>query len=192
MKYLTINTIIILLLINIGGTKAMKLNQGEKAIIYEVEVNASPAEVYTAWTTKEGLQSFFAPVCNVDLKLFGDYQIHFFPENPVGSKGAEDEKILSFQENKMLSFTWGFTPALKYLRENQKTVIVLRFKELENGKTLFKLTHSGWGEGEDWDKGYEYFTSAWKDTVLPRLVERFKTGPIDWTSHAKKKEFTES
>ena len=49
-------------------------------------------------------------------------------------------------------------------------------------KTLVKFTQTGWGEGEDWDKGYEYFKSAWIEIVFPRLIERFKTGPVDWST----------
>lgn len=180
MKNLTIKIAVLLLVINMEGIKAVELNNKEKAIVYEFEVDANPEQVYDVWTTKEGVESFFAPDCKIELKMFGDYHIYFSPENPVGTKGAEDEKVLSFQENKMLSFTWGFPPELKELRENQKTVIVLRFEKLDNGKTLVMFTQSGWGEGEDWSKGFKYFKTAWIDIVFPRLVERFKSGPVDW------------
>jgi uncharacterized protein YndB with AHSA1/START domain len=183
MKFQSIFLIVILLGLNIGEIKAMDSNFKEKAIVYEIEINESAVEVYKAWTTKEGLQSFFAPECKIDLKMFGDFHIHFFPENPIGSKGAEDEKILSIQENKMLSFTWGFPPSLITLRENQKTVVLLRFNDLGNGKTLLIFTQSGWGEGAEWDKGFDYFKSAWKDVVLKRLIQRFEDGPIDWTTY---------
>ena len=42
------------------------------------------------------------------------------------------------------------------------------------------LTHDGWGEGDEWDKAFEYFTEAWIDVVLPRLEYRFRVGPVDW------------
>lgn len=182
MKNQTIIIIVILFLINLGGISAMDSIVNEKAIVYKFEVNANPAEVYKTWTTKEGLQSFFAPECKIDLKMFGDFHIHFFPDNPKGTKGAEDEKILSFQENEMLSFTWGFPPELGNLRENQKTVVLLRFTDLGNGKALVKFTQSGWGEGEEWDKGFEYFKHAWIEIVFKRLIKRFEDGPIDWTT----------
>lgn len=155
-------------------------DQIERAIQHEVIVNADVSEVYKSWTTPEGIKTFFAPECEVELKLFGKFHIYFSPENPVGTKGAEDEMIISFQKNKMLSFTWGFPPVLPDLRNNQKTIVVLRFEDLGNNKTKVVITQSGWGEGKDWDKGYEYFNYAWKEIVLKRLVERFENGPVDW------------
>lgn len=127
-------------------------------------------------------KNFFAPDCDVELKMFGNYHIYFFPENPVGSKGAEDEIVLSHQKNKLLSFTWGFPPQLMNLRNNQKTVVTLRFEEIGKNKTKVYFTQTGWGAGEEWDKGYQYFEKAWKDVVFKRFVERFENGPVNWNN----------
>ena len=37
---------------------------------------------------------------------YGKFEIFFDPSAPEGKKGAEDCKVLAFQENKFLSFTW--------------------------------------------------------------------------------------
>lgn len=171
--------LLLLFLISVGKIFAEK---NEKTIQHEVVVNAGVEEVYNTWTTKEGLQTFFAPECEVELKLFGKFHIYFSPENPVGTKGAEDEMIISFQKNKMLSFTWGFPPVLPDLRNNQKTIVILRFEDLGNNKTKVSFTQSGWGESEDWEKGYGYFEKAWKDIVFKNFVDRFEKGPINWNS----------
>jgi uncharacterized protein YndB with AHSA1/START domain len=42
-----------------------------RSIIKEVAVPTSLDEVWNAWTTKQGLESFFAPECHVELKLYG-------------------------------------------------------------------------------------------------------------------------
>lgn len=158
------------------------MNAQNKSIHFEIEFNAPPSEVYNAWTTVEGIKSFFAPDGKIELKKFGDYHIYFFPENPNGSRGAEDELIISYEKDKMFSFTWGFPPPLPDLRENQKTVVLLRFIETKDGKTKFVFTQSGWGENEDWQKGYNYFVAAWGKAVLARLKYRFEAGPIDWNN----------
>lgn len=74
--------------------------------------------------TLQGIESFFAIKCNIDVKLFGDYNIYFFPENEPGKKGTEDERILANIPNKMISFTWGFPITFAELRENQKTILI--------------------------------------------------------------------
>ena len=47
------------------------------------------------------------------------------------------------------------------------------------GRTLVRLTHLGFGEGDEWDAVFAYFERAW-GTVLRRLARRFVSGPIDW------------
>jgi hypothetical protein len=43
----------------------------ERAIVKSIEVAAPVAEVWKAWTTSQGLTSFFAPMANVDLQMGG-------------------------------------------------------------------------------------------------------------------------
>ena len=154
----------------------------DKNISFEFLLAAPIDVVYKVWTTKEGLESFFAPECKIDLKLFGDLHIHFFPDNKPGQKGAEDEKIISFEENKMLSFTWGFPPSIMNLRNNQKTIVLLRFKDTGFGQTIVTFIQSGWGDSDEWRLGYEYFYEAWGDVVLARLQYIFEHGVIDWNN----------
>jgi hypothetical protein len=50
----------------------------------------------------------------------------------------------------------------------------------EGAETRVRLTHTGWGDGGEWDKAYAYFDRAWGN-VLANLQKRFADGPIDWT-----------
>ncbi len=152
----------------------------EKKIEFIFSVNASPEEVYDAWTTEEGIKSFFAPDGNVELKKYGDYQIFFFPDSAEGKRGAEDEVVLAYEENKMFLFTWGFPRSLPKLRATQKTVVLLRFSEIGNGKTRVHFLQTGWGSVGNWKKGFEYFVHNFGNLVLARLQYRFDHGPIDW------------
>jgi uncharacterized protein YndB with AHSA1/START domain len=158
------------------------MNAQEKIIEYEFTVDASPSEVYNAWSTAEGIKTFFAPDGNVNLKKFGDYHIYFFPDMQPGSRGAEDERVISFEEDKMISHTWGFPPAFPDLRANQKTVVNVRFIPVGDGKTKVHFIQSGWGHSEEWQKSYDYFVNAWGNVVLARLQYRFAVGPVDWNN----------
>ena len=64
----------------------------------------------------------------------------------------------------------------------QWTHVVVRFSAVEPARTRVSLKHDGWGEGEDWDEAFAYFSKAWKDIVLPRLRYRFEVGPVDWAN----------
>jgi len=151
----------------------------DRVIRGEVIVETSVDAVWEAWTTEEGIKTFFAPACHVELRVDGLYEILFNPDAEPGWRGAEGMRVMALQPNRMLAFTWNAPPDLTSVRE-QLTHVVIRFMELAEGRTQVTLTHDGWGEGEEWDKAFAYFVRAWKDVVLPRLKYRFSIGPVDW------------
>ena len=156
----------------------------ERVIRAETIVDASLDKVWDAWTTEEGIKSFLAPACNIDVRVYGPYEIFFDPEAEPGRWGSEGSKILAFQPKKMLSFTWNAPPHLSEVRR-QWTHVTVRLEETSKGQTKVTLTHDGWGEGEQWDETFAYFTKAWIDIVLFRLKYRFTAGPVDWNNPPK-------
>jgi uncharacterized protein YndB with AHSA1/START domain len=155
-----------------------------REITGEVVVDAGVREVWDAWTTEEGVMSFFAPGCNLDLKVGGLYEIFFAPDNPPGERGADGMRLLAVEPTSMLSFTWNAPLHLPNVR-GQRTHVAVRFEDLGGGRTRVTLRHDGWGEGEEWDKAFKYFDKAWNDVVLPRLKYRFSVGPVDWDNPPK-------
>lgn len=147
-----------------------------------VEVPAPVDDVWKAWTTLEGVKTFFAPEASLELAVGGDYEMYFDPKQPKGLRGGEGCKILSFVPGEMLSFTWNAPPSLPEVRK-EKTWVVLTFQPLEGNKTRVSLIHLGWQAGEEWQKALKYFDRAW-EVVLGRLQYRFQTGPINWNQHA--------
>jgi uncharacterized protein YndB with AHSA1/START domain len=150
----------------------------ERAIDKSVEVPASLDAVWAAWTTSEGIQTFFAPEAQVEAKVGGAFHIHIDPGAPAGSKGADDTRFLAVQPKKMISFEWNAPPSLPEARQ-QRTFVVVRFEVVGDNTTRVTLHHTGWGEGGEWDKAYAYFDRAWGG-VLGNLKERFEKGPRDW------------
>jgi uncharacterized protein YndB with AHSA1/START domain len=150
----------------------------EKRIVSQIAVIATPEEIWSAWTTPEGVKSFFAPECNIELKIYGAYEMFFRPDAEPGQRGGEGCIILAIQPNQMLTFTWNAPPELPEVRE-QRTVVIVRMVALDDEHTMVWLHHCGWGNGGEWDKANEYFSKAW-DVVLYRLKHRFEQGPIDW------------
>jgi uncharacterized protein YndB with AHSA1/START domain len=151
----------------------------DRAIRGEVIVEAGLDAVWDAWTTEDGIVSFFAPACNIDLRIGGAYEILFDPEAQPGRRGAEGVNILALQPKRMLAFTWNAPPSMPEVRK-QWTHVVVRFQPLGDARTKIVLFHDGWGEGPEWDEAFDYFTRAWNDAVLPRLQYRFSVGPVDW------------
>lgn len=145
-----------------------------------VDVPASVDDTWQAWTTSEGVTTFFAPEASLELAVGGEYEMYFAPESPKGQRGGEGCKILGFVPGEMLSFTWNAPPSMPEVRK-EKTWVVLTFTPLEGNKTRVSLIHLGWQAGEEWQKALKYFDAAW-EIVLGRLQYRFQNGPIDWKS----------
>lgn len=158
-----------------------KKRKADREIRLEIDVPAKVADVWEAWTTEQGIKSFFAPECNVELRSGGPYEILFHPQAEPGDQGGEGMIVLALQERKMLSVTWNAPPHIPLVR-GQMTQLLLRFRKSGKHRTHLTLIQSGWGVGGEWDEAFDYFVWAWERIVLPRLVYRFKNGPVDWKS----------
>jgi uncharacterized protein YndB with AHSA1/START domain len=150
----------------------------ERAIDKDVVINATLDQAWQAWTTREGIVSFFAPDATIDARVGGAFQIYIDPGAPAGSKGADDMRYMALQPQKMISFDWNAPPSLPHARA-QRSFVIVRFTAVDDKTTRVSLHHTGWGEGGEWDKAYIYFDNAWRG-VLGNLKTRFEQGPKDW------------
>jgi WD40 repeat protein/uncharacterized protein YndB with AHSA1/START domain len=171
-----------------SGDKALskkKKSDSERILRKEVVVPATLEQVWNCWTTEEGIAQFFSPESKIELKPGGAYYIYMM-KMPPGKKikrGTEGCKLLSFIPLEMLAFEWNFPPAVPTLRDSgAKTQVVLRFKDVGEGKVKVEFAQVGWQKGEDWDKGYAYFDKAWS-FVLGRLKDHLEKAPSGGKGH---------
>lgn len=150
----------------------------DRALHKEVVVNASIADVWRAWTSDAGVETFFARAADIDLRVDGRYDIHFFPDQPPGRRGAEGMRILAIEPESRFAFTWNAPTDWPRVRA-MRTFVDIRFDAAGDGATRVRLRHDGWGDGDDWDQAFAYFDGAW-EVVLKRLKYRFDRGPVDW------------
>jgi len=140
-----------------------------KRIENEVTVAAPIDKVWQAWTTTEGVKTFFSENAKVDLRVGGPYEIYFRKDAPEGSRGSEGCEVLSFLPKEMLSFSWNAPPENPEIRK-QRTVVVVQLTDLGSHGTKVKLTQNGFGEGSEWDTVRGHFEKAWP-MVLKSLKE---------------------
>jgi uncharacterized protein YndB with AHSA1/START domain len=153
---------------------------GDRVLRGEVTLEASVQDVWDAWTTEEGLRTFFARDAQVDLRVDGLYEVFFDPSAPPGQRGADGMRILVLEPQRRFAFTWN-APLDQPEVRRQRTIVTLDFADAGGGRTKLRITHWGWGEGPEWDRAYEYFDRAWNHAVLPSLEHHFAEGPIDWS-----------
>ena len=112
----------------------METQKRDRAVNGEVTVNASADEVWRAWTTEEGAQTFFAPRCIIDLRPGGKYEMLFDLEAEPGKQGGEGVIVLALQPPRMLSITWNAPPEIPDIRA-QRTHVTVRLKAVNSNRT---------------------------------------------------------
>lgn len=157
-----------------------------KVMVFEQQLNLPVSEVWTIISTSAGMQRFLAPRVTLDLSVDGLLDVWFFPENPVGMKGAENMRILAIEAPSRLQFTWNQPPFLQSIRQ-QRTVVECVLIE-QNETTLIQLNHTGWGRGCLWKQAQNYFSGAWP-VVLKRLAFVCDGHEIDWQQVPKELSF---
>ncbi len=144
----------------------------DKVLILEVTVPAPLSAVWQAFTTSEGLSTWLTPGAVVDLREGGEWTAHF----PGGSTGGGT--ILSFVPEKELVLSALVPDKFPTVRATRTRA---RFQfEAKGDSTIVRLTQTGWKEGDEWVKAYEYLTVG-NAQLLATLHHRFASGPIDWT-----------
>jgi uncharacterized protein YndB with AHSA1/START domain len=143
-----------------------------KVLMIELTIPAPLPEVWKAFSTSEGLMTWLAPSATVDLRPGGDWICHF----PGGSTGGGT--IVSFVPQQELVISALAPDKFPDVRAHRTTA---RFSFTPDGNTtLVRLTQTGWQEGDEWNKAYEYL-AAGNAQLLAMLHHRFIDGPTDWS-----------
>ncbi|HEY0755643.1 MAG TPA: SRPBCC domain-containing protein [Ktedonobacteraceae bacterium] len=130
----------------------------------ELFIKASPQRVFRALSTKEDLERWFLVKAEIDLRLGGAIRFAWEPDMfKVGT-------ILVCEPPHRLSYTWE-TPG------DDPTTITFELTA-ENEGTHLRLTHTGIGEGEDWDTYYNSINGGWS-AHLKDLTSWIETGICD-------------
>ena len=143
----------------------------DKALIFETTVPATQTAVWKAFTTSDGLSTWLTPGAVVDLRKGGEWTAHF----PGGKTGGGT--ILNFIAEKEIVMSAMAPEQFPHVRAERTTA---RFEFLAKGdSTVVRLVQTGWKNGEEWDKAYDYLAQG-NAQLLETLRRRFVNGPLDW------------
>jgi uncharacterized protein YndB with AHSA1/START domain len=138
----------------------------------EVGVPASQEAVWQAFSSSEGLSTWLTPGAVVDLRKGGEWTAHF----PGGKTGGGT--ILSFIPGREMTMS-AMAPEWFPTVRAERTTATFRFLSLGPGSTRVQLEQTGWKEGEEWNKAYDYLAKG-NAQLLETLRRRFVDGPLDW------------
>ena len=135
-------------------------------------IDAPVADVWKAWTTVEGIESFFAPkAAKVVPEPGGAFELWFGVDYPEGTRGSEGCLFHSVTPMRQLVFEWNAPPTIPTIRK-LRTLVYLDFAPTDGNRTMLTLRNFGYGDGEEWAQNKAYFQSAWP-AVMASLEKRF-------------------
>jgi uncharacterized protein YndB with AHSA1/START domain len=151
--------------------------RSERILHKETTISSPVDRVWWAWTTSDGMASWWTKSSWIELRIGGPYELYFLLNSRRGLQGSEGCRILSYRPYEMLSFSWNFPPTIPEIR-GEHTWVVLRFVPVGRSRTKLILDQLGWKKGPAWVAGWKYFDEAWASvlkacrTRFPRAIAR--------------------
>lgn len=139
------------------------MENNTKQLTFDYFVNASPAQVYRAFTNSSSLREWLCNFATTDPKPGG--RIYMWWNSGYYTSG----EFISLVENKKISFTW-FGRGEPY-----QTNVEIIIKEKDGG-TQFNLVHSGIGTSPKWETVISEYKKGWNNG-LENLISVLETGP---------------
>jgi uncharacterized protein YndB with AHSA1/START domain len=143
----------------------------ERVLVLELTIPAPRATVWQAFSTSEGLSTWLTPGAVVDLRPGGEWTAHF----PGGSTGGGT--IVSYVPEQEIVLS-ALAPDRFPTVRAERTMAEFHF-EAKGQSTVVRLTQTGWKNGPEWDRAYEYLAVG-NAQLLATLHRRFVNGPLDW------------
>src|SRR6184192_2702428 len=119
-----------------------------KVLLLSITIPAARSKVWQAFATSDGLSTWLTPGAVVDLRPGGEWTAHF----PGGSTGGGT--ILRFTPKKQVVMSAMAPDTFPHVRA-ERTTADWEFRA-DGAATTVKLTQTGWKEGAEWDKAYDY------------------------------------
>jgi len=148
-----------------------------EALRHEAIMAAPVDQVWAAFTTKAGLESWMAAYVDIDLRVGGRMRTHYSREGTLGDGNTIENTILSLEPLRMISIKATKPPeGFPFKTAIERMWTVVRFDDLGANRTRFTVTSMGFGDDEESKKMREFFDkgNAWTVEKL-----RAKFAPAD-------------
>jgi uncharacterized protein YndB with AHSA1/START domain len=139
--------------------------------VTEIEIDATPDQVFRAITEAEGIKRWFAPEAKVEPgpdgnMAGGSYSVSWGP----GMEGTPNKIAIwepgqRFATEKLRSAAYGSEGKPEATAEMQRIIVDYQI-EAAGGKTRLRLVHSGFGHGAEWDNEFEGTRTGWPVFLL--------------------------
>ncbi|HXI11314.1 MAG TPA: SRPBCC domain-containing protein [Thermoanaerobaculia bacterium] len=145
-------------------------------VVHNGVVDAAVSEVWDAFTTSKGQESWMVAHSDIELKIGGRMRTHYEQKGVIGDSKTIENSVVAYDPLRMFSIRvtkppegFPFPNAIK----NMWTVIY--FEALGPKSTLVRIVGLGFGDDEESKKMRSFFERG-NAYTLKKLQERFATG----------------
>jgi len=136
-------------------------------------IDAPVEAVWSAMTTKPGLESWNVAHAEIDLTVGGKMLTHYSAAGKIGDPNTIENIVLSFEPKRMFSIKVGKPPEKFPFNEAVKNVWhVMTFEEAGAGRTRLRMVGLGYGADDDSKKLWAFFEKG-NAYTLKKLQDHF-------------------
>ncbi|HEU4752699.1 MAG TPA: SRPBCC domain-containing protein [Armatimonadota bacterium] len=142
-------------------------------LVNEAVIDAPVSEVWKAFTTKEGLESWNVAHAEVDLRVGGLMRTHYSKDGVLGDAGTIENTILAFDPERMFAIRATKTPAtFPFKKAMERVWTVVYFEPVGAQRTRVVARGLGYGTDEESQKMREFFDQG-NSYLFEKLKMRF-------------------
>jgi uncharacterized protein YndB with AHSA1/START domain len=147
--------------------------QDERPLVHEGIVNAPLEQVWAAYTTKAGLESWMVAHAEIDLRVGGKMRTQYNPKGTLEGGHGIENTILSYEPMRMLSFKVTRAPqGFPFPNAISNMWSVVYFEAQGEKATRVREVSLGFGDDEESKKMREFFNRG-NAITMERLQKRF-------------------
>jgi uncharacterized protein YndB with AHSA1/START domain len=152
---------------------AAALGGEDNPLVHEGIVAASLDEIWTAFTTKKGQESWMVAQSEVDLKVGGRMRTHYDPKGKIGDAKTIENTIICYDPKRMLSLKVSKPPeGFPFPNAVKNMWTVIYFETTGPKTTRVRIVGLGFGDDEESKKMRAFFDRG-NAFTMKKLQERF-------------------
>lgn len=134
--------------------------------VFEVEIEASVDEIWDAFTTTKGLQSWVAPLADIDFRVGGKWRANYKQDGKLGDASTIENTILCYDPKRMISLkATGFPDGFEFKEAAKETWSIFYFTPVSETKTKITVVGLGYNDSEQSRKMRAFFDTANKYSI---------------------------
>lgn len=171
---MSVKLIVLLLALVCGPAQALADAAAEDGRLAHEGVVAAPVkDVWAAFTTKKGQESWMVAHSEVELKVGGRMRTHYDPKGAIGDPKTIENEIISYDPGRMISIRVTKAPeGFPFPNAVKGMWTVVYFEATGPQMTRVRIVSLGFGDDEESKKMRAFFDRG-NAYTLRKLQERF-------------------